>query len=1255
QLLDLEMTAAPPTGNGHDGRKLTKKKQLQQQHFVPAATTTKETAMETEATTTSSTTSSTSTSSTSSSSGGGLESSQAAALLPVPNGYLGPIFMGEKTFSVVHPLKKPQATTGTNHQQEQQQQQHEDSIELQLRQGRIVEILAPTALLESNVESSSTRPGPSTTTTTTMLPAAVPQTQSVLSTTVFQVPELQQSSTTRLPMPAAEISVAPAPPRTESKISDIQIEVYDSTVDSIVASTNFRDNRGYYPLPLEQTLGTARPPSSPVAQERFTQYVIDRADVSTQPAAGAVMGVGMDKPEPAAIEIHINVSEAFGNESEDLEFSYRQPAASETKANKPNDEILVVEIIDNSAGDNSTENTFSDGMEHMNLNPMFGYPYRSDAPPSPAVRPPHDSADELFMADTKSVEGLPRPPPPPPPPPPRKPNIDRDSDTIFYISNTEVKVGESLPTVSSAVNEQQQRKLQFENQFFPASYVLDQQQQQQLQRSSAATPRYEEDILLSPQQHTADALKILRSPSSSSSGGGGGDGAPPLDVTYVGESVIEVEQQSLASTMASHGSSQQPDIVIQPAVLPDLAIGVPVIGELPPQIELKEIDYMPGELVGAGRNIYENDIESNGLGLGNDPDVIESSIQYGGDLIDDGAGGGFDGVEGSYPFESPAHRLQQQDAQGSRRHPFGHGFSHLHREQLPAAELLNATLQQHNESLRGYADSSGASAMAPLQHGERMGNATALSEDPLADYDGFLNLFAVSMGLIIVILPAALLTSMYCAVRYLLNKNATSSAAGDDSEQGQDSKNESSSCSVASFSSPISQLSIQHVSLNPNPYSNPEPNPNPDSSRNPDLIRSMSLALASGVQRIEFQFEARPDIQTPTSTGAATPTLASAAFAFSGSVTKMTLKDNHLIVVTEERHDISRNARETKMHTDKDGVFVVEVARGIDSKQPPDSPAAGAGPGADITELPFDTNTKQTAALVERSLPPSHEQVQIHAPPSDFANPSLPVAVGAGVGTVGLQLIEEEQLLPEEEPAGDEEPQPMPSLTGLSQSDLSSSSSSDSNKRYSYGNQELYVIEQPGYAQDSPHLLSAQLIAGQETTDNDQEPQSQLEEPPVPAPAAFGNAPELSEALEEAEAGQESMPAETPQEQTREEPENGYDSLMSLPAPPSTEEIKELNDFTLNESNQLDSLPPPPPPPPPPPLNEASNGEEQQQEQQQEQEEEREQEQKTEPILKLANGKIIATNAPPTTTTPAAAANGGGQEPSTLTPPASPP
>lgn len=41
---------------------------------------------------------------------------------------------------------------------------------------------------------------------------------------------------------------------------------------------------------------------------------------------------------------------------------------------------------------------------------------------------------------------------------------------------------------------------------------------------------------------------------------------------------------------------------------------------------------------------------------------------------------------------------------------------------------------------------------------------------------------------------------------------------------------------------------------------------------------------------------------------------------------------------------------------------------------------------------------------------------------------------------------------------------------------------------------------------------------------------------------------------------------------------DGYDSLICLPSPPTIDEIKQLNDITLLENNNMDSLPPPPPP-----------------------------------------------------------------------------
>ncbi|XP_030246135.1 probable basic-leucine zipper transcription factor R [Drosophila navojoa] len=113
---------------------------------------------------------------------------------------------------------------------------------------------------------------------------------------------------------------------------------------------------------------------------------------------------------------------------------------------------------------------------------------------------------------------------------------------------------------------------------------------------------------------------------------------------------------------------------------------------------------------------------------------------------------------------------------------------------------------------------------------------------------------------------------------------------------------------------------------------------------------------------------------------------------------------------------------------------------------------------------------------------------------------------------------------------------------------------------------------------------------------------------------------------------------------------------MSLPAPPSTEEIKEFNDFTLMESNQLDSLPPPPPPLSEPAIgNGHQHDEDAEQEEQEEQEEQQQkelQEQEPKQQLKLANGKICA---PPNTAEHTNGTGTGQEQPSTLTPPASPP
>ncbi|XP_039958742.1 uncharacterized protein LOC120773747 isoform X1 [Bactrocera tryoni] len=1133
-------------------------------------------------------------------------------LKPVHNGYLGPILMEEKRFTVVQTNKKAQ-------------HHHETSIESQLRNGCIVEILAPTSLLEqSTVKPSKVRTfGEAahkvSTATTTPAPPRAPvaivsatadHNMPMLSTTVFEVPE-SMSSTTRLPLSeksAKQPAIFSTPKdtnndRTESKISDIQVEVYDSTVDSIVASTNFKDSDGFYALPPETEAdlhgGTTKPPV--VQQERFTQYVVDRADYATQESSATPqLNIASGKPEPAAIEIHINVSEGIGNESEDLEFSYRQPdyTGSNSKPNtveelmaktakaismKPlissiqarhnessthenverGDEILVVEIID--TGDNSTEGTLS----AENINPIFTF--RSDSEsdvelkdikyitPEVKVKPPQIS-DELFLADLKKDDSLPKPPLPPPPPP-RKPTIDRDSDTIFYISNTEVKVGESLPTTNTNYEQQQQqkqqqqklRKTRLENQFFPANYLASTHPNAARIDEHLAPQqiRYEEDIILSPVRNTADSLKILRSQ---------GDGAPPLDVTYVGESVMEVEQSSgggsgssttISTAAATSAPSQMPDVIIQPAILPEMSIGVPVIGELPPQIELKEIDFMPDEANQQHSGMYENNmLEDNGNGNGNDVDRLsESSIQYGGDLIDESVGGGgFDGVEGSYPFGNPAalaHNKAHHDADYAH-FTVNHGISNLRKDELsvdiagsgevmaglPAAPSLN---NLENGELKELIARSGNETfpLPMLANGsyvgltpvtERMSNATAYSvmEEPNVFEEVFKNHYKLAAGIFVVLLTIILTLSLTGIMWFFYTKfsrspnasntNQTNGNVANGKNGGDDGKAQEESTIDTTTLIPKQPVpsSIENLSNGKivNAISNREQHSliGEANATKPSITTSCAgkntCNGASDVTAVATVNEKPDDLlllaaecytATPTTTAMPSPlkprdnnkskTQANLSNNSvqenftrpNGSVTKMTLKNNHLIVETEERHDISRVARETKMHynnSEKDGVFVVEVARGVDSKSMPGSP---------ISEEPrpiYEGMPVAAAATILRTedekILRNHEEIQIHQPPPEAMQHQFPNFIEEVTERSLHQIVELEEpalspnLVRDDATAEEKSNLVHNSNTGLSQSDLSSTSSTDSNKRYSYGNQELYIIESAPYVTASP-------------------------------------------------------------------------------------------------------------------------------------------------------------------------------------------
>lgn len=157
---------------------------------------------------------------------------------------------------------------------------------------------------------------------------------------------------------------------------------------------------------------------------------------------------------------------------------------------------------------------------------------------------------------------------------------DKDSDTIFYISNTEVKVIESIPTSSpnEASDSTQVRK--------PAIYEEDVIVDLPKEKAKSETPssprdKYEEDIVLSPLTNDFD----------------------PKDINYIGEAFLDVEQSANGAGISEnrHIIPLTSDVVIQPVELKDLP-NIPIIGE-PPSIEMGELSFSDDYDTGSSRVI----------------------------------------------------------------------------------------------------------------------------------------------------------------------------------------------------------------------------------------------------------------------------------------------------------------------------------------------------------------------------------------------------------------------------------------------------------------------------------------------------------------------------------------------------------------------------------------------------------------------------------------------------------------------------
>lgn len=142
---------------------------------------------------------------------------------------------------------------------------------------------------------------------------------------------------------------------------------------------------------------------------------------------------------------------------------------------------------------------------------------------------------------------------------------DKDSDTIFYISNTEVKVIESIPTTSPNASH--------EKKYYPAIYeedVIVDVPRKNRTSGTTSSDKYEEDIVLSPLTSDFD----------------------PKDINYIGEAFLDVEESQNVISDNHHIIPLTSDVVIQPMHLRDMpSVGIPIIGELPPQIELEEMVF----------------------------------------------------------------------------------------------------------------------------------------------------------------------------------------------------------------------------------------------------------------------------------------------------------------------------------------------------------------------------------------------------------------------------------------------------------------------------------------------------------------------------------------------------------------------------------------------------------------------------------------------------------------------------------------
>lgn len=184
------------------------------------------------------------------------------------------------------------------------------------------------------------------------------------------------------------------------------------------------------------------------------------------------------------------------------------------------------------------------------------------------------------------------------------------------------------------------------------------------------------------------------------------------------------------------------------------------------------------------------------------------------------------------------------------------------------------------------------------------------------------------------------------------------------------------------------------------------------------------------------------------------------------------------------------DARETKVHyspSEKDGVFVVEAARGSETSGAPKLHMNRE------QQLPQQSMKIQNIIEQDERISLSSEKLNLNSNPAALPEPLQPAATNNEEVLVhpppngmcadeDVLAVDEDGAVSMSSPKLNESNAAKKAIagstnTGLSQSDLSVSSSTGSNQGYCYGAQEPYSIEAKGYQSSSPQKSIVETAA----------------------------------------------------------------------------------------------------------------------------------------------------------------------------------